>query len=154
MQIYVGYGFDTADISNESWAALVKKYDSYAYDEIKKAVLTDDEEVRLILNSNKLIEEYALDFIDENSMSRAEYLSRIINGEESKSAGTDYIVSTYDDFLVFDNVRFANDSKRTQYIKTQEDFIDMIGKYVPVNEIYFGNLYEGNEWIDPCFFLE
>ena len=110
MQIYVGYGFDTADISNESWAALVKKYDSYAYDEIKKAVLTDDEEVRLILNSNKLIEEYALDFIDENSMSRAEYLSRIINGEESKSAGTDYIVSTYDDFLVFDNVRFANDT--------------------------------------------
>jgi len=150
MQIYVGYGFDTADISNESWVALIKKYDSYAYDEIKKAVLIDDEN----LNSDELIEEYALDFIDENNMSRAEYLSRAINGEESKSAGTDYIVSTYDDFLVFDNVRFANDSKRTQYIRTQKDFIEMIGKYVPINEIYFGNLYEGNEWIDPCFILE
>lgn len=150
MQIYVGYGFDTADINDETWAALVKKYDTEAYNDIEKkaAVLAGHDETQEIMIDN------AIDFINENSISKAEYLANIINSEESDAAGTDYIVSTYDDFLVFDSARFADDSKRTQYIRTQEDFIAMISKYIPIEEIQFGNLYEGVEWIDPCFFLE
>lgn len=150
MQIYVGYGFDTADINDETWAALVKKYDTEAYNDIEKkaAILAGHDETQEIMIDN------AIDFINENSISKAEYLANIINSEESDAAGTDYIVSTYDDFLVFDSVRFADDSKRTQYIRTQEDFIAMISKYTPIEEIQFGNLYEGVEWIDPCFFLE
>lgn len=150
MQIYVGYGFDTADINDETWAALVKKYDTEAYNDIEKkaAILAGHDETQEIMIDN------AIDFINENSISKAEYLANIINSEESDAAGTDYIVSTYDDFLVFDSARFADDSKRTQYIRTQEDFIAMISKYIPIEEIQFGNLYEGVEWIDPCFFLE
>ena len=150
MQTYIGYGFDTNDIGAETWASLVKKYDSDAYKEINKkaAMLSNSEEVQEIMI------DYALDFIDENSMDKTEYLSRIINSEESESAGTDYIVSAYDNFLVFDSVRFADDSKRTKYIKTQEDFINMIARYIPIDEIQFGNPYEGVEWIDPCFFIE
>lgn len=150
MQIYVGYGFDTADINDETWAALVKKYDTEAYNDIEKkaAVLAGHDETQEIMIDN------AIDFINENSISKAEYLANIINSEESDAAGTDYIVSTYDDFLVFDSARFADDSKRTQYIRTQEDFIAIISKYIPIEEIQFGNLYEGVEWIDPCFFLE
>ena len=148
--MYVGYGFNTNDIDDETWSALVQTYDSDAYAEIKRkaAILAGDEDV------DEIMIDYALDFINENSMSKAEYLQNIINSEEAKIAGTDYIVTTYDDFLVFDSVRFADDSKRTRYIKTQEDFISMINKYIPIEEIEFGNLYEGVEWIDPCFFLE
>ena len=150
MQMYVGYGFNTNDIDDETWSTLVQTYDSDAYAEIKRkaAILAGDEDV------DEIMINYALDFINENSMSKAEYLQNIINSEEAKIAGTDYIVTTYDDFLVFDSVRFADDSKRTKYIKTQEDFISMINKYIPIEEIEFGNLYEGVEWIDPCFFLE
>lgn len=148
--MYVGYGFNTNDIDDETWSTLVQTYDSDAYAEIKRkaAILAGDEDV------DEIMINYALDFINENSMSKAEYLQNIINSEEAKIAGTDYIVTTYDDFLVFDSVRFADDSKRTKYIKTQEDFISMINKYIPIEEIEFGNLYEGVEWIDPCFFLE
>ena len=150
MQMYVGYGFNTNDLDDETWSTLVQTYDSDAYAEIKRkaAILAGDEDV------DEIMINYALDFINENSMSKAEYLQNIINSEEAKIAGTDYIVTTYDDFLVFDSVRFADDSKRTKYIKTQEDFISMINKYIPIEEIEFGNLYEGVEWIDPCFFLE
>ena len=153
MIIYVGYGFDTNDISDEIWYNLATKYDTEA---VKKHLnasfdyeITDDEAIS---------EEYkitdALDFIDENTMSRCEYLRNIINKEESKKAGTDYIVSSYDNFLVFDSIRFVDDSKRTQYIRNQKDFIDMIKHYIPVDDIKFGNLYEGNDWIDPNYFIE
>lgn len=150
MQTYIGYGFNTSDLSSKDWANLVKQYDSKAYDEIKKkaAILAGDEGI------DEIMIDYATEFISQNNISNTEYLSNIINSEEAKLAGTDYIVSTYDDFLVFDSVRFADDSKRTQYIRTQEDFVNMISKYVPIEEITFGNVYEGIEWIDPCFFLD
>ena len=151
MYTYVGYGFNISDIADEDWVALVKKYDSEEFEEIKKRAMkfiSDPED------AEEIIIDYVSDFIDENSMSKADYLTNIINAGEKEAAGTDYIVSTYDDFLVFDNVRFADDSKRTQYVRTQEDFLALINKYVPIEHITFGNLYEGVEWIDPAFFLD
>ena len=151
MDTYVGYGFNISDIADEDWVALVKKYDNEEFEEIKKRamkLISDPED------AEEIIIDYVNDFIDENSMGKADYLANIINAGEKKAAGTDYIVSTYDDFLVFDNVRFADDSKRTKYVRTQADFIAMIARYIPTENIKFGNLYEGIEWIDPCFFLE
>ena len=143
MQTYVGYGFDTDLIEEDFWVNLVKKYDSNAYRKICKNTHDPD----------KIIKE-TMDFIDENHINPTDYLVNIINSTESETAGTDYIVSAYDRFLVFDSIRFADDSKRSKYIRTQDDFIRMISKYVPITDITFGNVYEGNEWLDPSFFMD
>ena len=63
-------------------------------------------------------------------------------------------MSSYDDYLVFDSVRFAGDSPRADYIRTAEDFVKMIARYVPVENLTFGNLYEGSDWADSCFCLD
>ena len=143
MQTYIGYGFDTTDIKAEDWSALAEKYDKEAFDDWKESLSSDED-----------ICECISDFIDSMHTCKAEYLASIINGEEAEAAGTNYIVSTYDDVLVFDSVRFADDSKRSQYIRTVDDFVKMIGKYVPLQDLTFGNLYEGTDWIDPVFFME
>ena len=153
MITYVGYGFDTNDIDDEIWYNLAKKYDTKEVDDhLKNSFDYEMTEDKVISEEDKITD--ALDFIDENSMSRCEYLRNIINSEESKKAGTDYIVTSYDNFLVFDSIRFANDSKRTEYIRNRDDFINMIKRYIPIDNIKFGNLYEGNDWIDPNYFIE
>lgn len=153
MIIYVGYGFDTNDIDDEIWYNLAKKYDAEEVDNhLKKSFNYEITEDEVISKEDKIAD--ALDFIDENSMGRCEYLRNIINSEENKKAGTDYIVSSYDNFLVFDSIRFADDSKRTEYIRNQNDFINMIKRYIPIDTIKFGNLYEGTDWIDPNYFIE
>lgn len=78
---------------------------------------------------------------------------RIINEGESAAAGTDYIVAAYDNWLVFDSVRFADDSKRTQYIRTADDFLTMIARYLPLENLSVGNVFAG-DWCDFNFFQE
>ena len=153
MQNYIGYGFDTNDIEDKTWYNLAKKYDTEAVEEHLKDSFNYE-----ITNDEVISEEYkiqdALDFIDENNIDCCEYLRNIINSEESEKAGTNYIVSSYDNYLVFDSIRFADDSKRTEYIRNADEFIAMIGRYIPTENIHFGNLYEGTDWLDPSYALE
>lgn len=139
MIIYVGYGFHVNDIQSDAWYSLIKRYDSALYEELLENDASVDE---------------AEWFIDENSMSRCEYLRDIINENEKPLAGTGYVVSSYDDYLVFDSIRFADDSPRVKYIPNQKAFVQMISKYIPIDNVKFGNVYEGNEWIDPSFFMD
>ena len=150
---YIGYGFDTNEIDDEIWYNLAKTYDA---DRVEKHLkdsfdsdITDDE---MISEEYKITD--AVDFIDENFISRSEYLRNIINAKESKKAGTNYIVSNYDNYLVFDCVRFADDSKRSKYIRSTRDFIAMIKRYITIDGIKFGNLYEGSDWFDPAYELQ
>lgn len=83
----------------------------------------------------------------------AEYLRDIINDGEKVKAGTSYIVSALDDYLIFDCVRFAMDEKRSEYIRTEEDFVKMIARYVSIENLTFGNLYEGSEYSVSCYWL-
>ena len=141
MQNYIGYGFDTNDISDETWYILVSKYDS---EEISNEIsITEDDKIQ-----------DALEFIDGSNISRCEYLRNIINSEESEKAGTDYIVTDYDNYLVFNSIRFADDSKRTEYIRNADEFIAMVGRYIPTENLHFGNLYEGTDWMDPSYWME
>lgn len=146
MQTYIGYGFDTCDISKEGWKALIEKYDKEAFNDWARDNEIDPE--------NVFVDESLALFIEESSMGAAEYLADIINGTEAEEAGTHDIVSVIDDFLIFESLRFAGDEKRAEHVKTKEDFVKMIGKYVPTEEITFGNLYEGADWIDPSYYLE
>lgn len=147
MQTYVGYGFNTDAIEGRDWLALVEKYDNEKFDNYLKSHFGDN-----ITETDKI--ESAIRFAEQRDDFRSSYLCDIINSEESKKAGTDYIVSGYDNFLVFDSVRFADDSKRTEYIRNADDFIAMIGRYVPTGNLTFGNLYEGTDWNDPVYELD
>ena len=155
MQNYVGYGFSTKNIKNETWLALVKTYDRDKFERYLSNQYRQihGKEQNISADDHTVETENATDFILDMCGSLCEYLEQTINREESAKAGTDYIVSSYDDYLIFDSARFADDSPRTKYIQTQEDFITMIGQYVPLEPITFGNLYEGNEWQDPIYTL-
>ena len=152
MQVYVGYGFNTNGIKSETWLKLMETHDPELYEELieesKTSGCNGDEETAKWLNKS------VTDKICENANSEADYLADIINAGESETAQTDYIVATYDSYLVFDSVRFADDSPRTKYIRTATAFIQMIGKYVPTDDLTFGNLYDGVEWADPCYFID
>ncbi len=153
MQTYIGYGFDTNDIDEKAWYDLANKYDKKELEEHFKDTYADEITNNEILTEEDKIKD-ALDFIDENCNDRCEYLRNIINSEESEKAGTNYIVSSYDNYLVFDSIRFADDSKRTEYIRNKNDFITMIKRYIPTENITFSNLYEGNDWQDPSYWME
>lgn len=149
MQIYVGYGFNVNELKPQDWLKLMREYDQDEYEDFVENTKENDGEENL---DEKLLAGIE-DRIDDISC-RAEYLRDIINDAEKEKAGTDYIVSSYDDFLVFDSVRFAGDSPRAEYIRTEEDFIKMIARYVPVENLTFGNLYEGSDWVDSCYCLD
>ena len=151
MQIYIGYGFNTHDIPAEDIVALVKQHDASLYADLQDSLrdtwpeqVPTDEQVQQIL----------FDLIDETSDDLASYLCGLINGNESEKAGADSILTTYDEYLVFDSIRFTDDSKRAEYIRNEEDFIALIGRYLPTDHITFGNLYDGVEWADPCYTLD
>lgn len=76
---------------------------------------------------------------------RAEFIRDLIN----KAEGVD-ITEAYENYLVFDSLRFGNE-KRAALVHNEGEFIELIGKYVPTDELAFGNLYDGSEWTDPCY---
>lgn len=159
MHVYLGYGFNVYDISNKAWVSLIEKFDNKNFKRFLAEVFKDKSKPGMTpyIPSEEEKEELALDYIEENGIGAydsCEYLRIIINLNEAEKAGTNYIVSNYDNYLVFDSVRFADDSKRTKYIRTQEDFIAMISRYIPIENITFGNVYEGSEWIDPIYSLD
>ena len=155
MDIYVGYGFNVNDIKDKDWLNLLKEHarDLYenlleeAQEESPDLVVADEETLR------EALEERVIEFLEARYNTPCETLRDIINEGESAAAGTDYIVANYDNYLVFDSVRFADDSKRTQYIRTADDFLTMIARYIPLDDLAIGNVYAGN-WCDVSFFQE
>ena len=167
MQNYVGYGFNANDIPAADLLALMKKYDREAYDEYVEdtkqwlaesqqsaEILGNDSEADETGNLEKALVDYILERISEISIGLPEYVGAIINKAESEKAGTDNLVTTYDNYIVFDSIRFIGDDKRAEYIRDQDDFIIMISRYITVKGIHFGNLYEGSDWVDPVYCLE
>lgn len=149
MQSYVGYGFNVNDLQSKDWLALMHDHDPDEYACFIEDTLENEGKEKLDENLLADVEGRIADI-----SSLAEYLRDIINDAEHEKAGTGYIVSAYDSYLVFDSVRFADDSPRTEYIRSADDFIEMISRYVPIEALTFGNLYEGSDWIDPCYYLE
>ena len=153
MQVYVGYGFDTNEIENNVWLTLVDKYDKHDFAEyIYNTFLEKIKNGYIVTDDDKI--QKALEFINKNNTDCCEYLRNIINSEESEKANTNYIVTNYDNYLVFDSIRFSDDSKRTEHIRNAKDFIAMISRYIPTENLTFGNLYEGTDWHDPIYTLD
>lgn len=145
MRIYVGFGFNTDHISDEALIALMEKYDRKRYDKLKEKYPNQD------MKSDGI---YARAVFRFSVDSVATWLCDIINKNESKKANTDHIVSNEGQYVVFESVRFADDEKRASYIKSEEDFIQMIGRYVPVNGLTFGNICTGSDFVDLEVYME
>lgn len=153
MQIYVGYGFDVSSVSDADLLNLMRKHDPNEFE-----CFADDTRENYGITDEKELEEAMLDDVRdrimENNMDCTEYLRDIINNGEKQAAGTDYIVSALDQFLLFDSLRFGADEKRGEYIRSQSDFIQMIARYIPVENLSFGNIYTGSEWTDGGYYQE
>lgn len=143
MQTYVGYGFNVTNISSKTWLDIIAQYDDKLYNSLKSKT---EKEIGHRPSEADLLERVKEHIEDVSSGGMSDYLCRLINENERKKAGADYIVSCYDDYLVFDSVRFADDSPRAKYIRNERDFLAMIARYTNgLDGLIFGNLYEGSD---------
>jgi hypothetical protein len=147
MKDYVGYGFYTDDIQDKDWLNLVKTHDKETYQNFLEDVDSEFEDEE---EEAEALVEY-IGWAD----GPAQYLANVINVGECEKAGANSIVYVTDyDILLFRSIRFLNDSKRAEYIRSEKDFIEMISRYVPVDNIKFGDIFEGEDWSEPSYFLE
>ena len=147
MILHVGYGFDTNDLTEKDWLNLLKtdadRYNDFCSD-CREAYGTDDEET-LLAN--------VVDWIETGYGYCSEYLCGLINDREYRKTGVDNVVCCYNNFLIFENIRFIDDSPRARYIQSKEAFIELIGKYVKTDHITFGDLWAQVEDADPCCYI-
>lgn len=155
MDIYVGYGFNVNDIKDKDWLNLLKEHARNLYDNLREEALEENPDLAAADEETlrEALEERVIEFLEARYNTPCETLRDIINEGEKAAAGTDYIVANYDNYLVFDSVRFADDSKRTQYIRTADDFLTMIARYIPLDDLAIGNVYAGN-WCDVSYYQE
>lgn len=155
MEFYVGYGFNVNKIKDEDWLKLLNNHASDLYEKLKAEVLEEDPELTQADEKEltEALEDRVHDFLEGQYNTPCETLRDIINEGEEAAAGTGYIVSSYDNWLVFDSVRFADDSARTEYIRSSTDFWNMIARYVPLDNLTIGNVYAGN-WSDVSYYQE
>ena len=149
MTCYIGYGFDVNDLTNEDWVKILSEKDADIFKEFK----ADCQMKRGSDDHDVLIEEVT-DWLEGNNYSLADYLHSLINGKEKAAVGIGNVVVCIEPYFFFDSICFAGDEPRAEYIRSSDDFIKMIGKYVPTENLTFGNLYEGSDWMDPVFTLE
>lgn len=155
MDIYVGYGFNVNDIKDKDWLNLLKEHARNLYDNLREEAREENPDLAAADEETlrEALEERVIEFLEARYNTPCETLRDIINEGEKAAAGTDYIVANYDNYLVFDSVRFADDSKRTQYIRTADDFLTMIARYIPLENLSVGNVYAGN-WCDVSYYQQ
>lgn len=152
---YVGYGFNTEQIPVSEWVSLVKKYNKELYEKAEKEAAEEGCKTEETLM--ELLENDTGDCVFETP---CEYLRDLINHQEyleRKKAGIQdpfNIVQSYENYLIFESIRFADESYRAKYIRSEGDFIKLVSKYINVEQISFGNLWEGGDWIDPNYFMD
>ena len=137
MIVYLGYGFNVNDLSTEDMLEFIREYSPDEY-ESRDPDETDEE----------FVESY-----EWNNGSRAEVIRDIIN-EQAMRDHPEYeenpisFVQAYDQYVVYDSMRFPNDSPRAKLIPDEESFIEFIGKYLCTASLEFGNVYTGADNID------
>lgn len=116
---------------------LIREYDPDAYED-KDPYETDEE----------FVENY-----EWANGSRAEVIRDIIN-EQATRAHPEYeensisFVQAYNQYVVYDSIRFPNDSPRTKLIPDETSFIEFIGKYLRTENLIFDNVYVGSDNVD------
>lgn len=149
MYLYAGYGFDAERISETDLLRLMKEHDADEYE-----TFAEDCMKNFGSRSEEILVRNVGDRIWESNMSVAEYVAEIINEGETELVGRDGVVETCGSFVVFPPIAFAGESKRADAVRSREDFAKIIGKYLNLNELTFGNVYSGDEWSDSNWFMD
>lgn len=135
MRAFIGYGFSIREISKENWVRLVREYDPDIYKDTHRGLETAGRDFSDTIGAR------VLEAIDEKTVSRAEYLSDIINREEKKRTGTENITTAAGEYIVFTPLRFAAEEKRAATVPRAIVFVKLIRKYVDTAGIAFGNIF-------------
>lgn len=144
MEQYIGYGFNIDDLTDSNWLELLQK-DKDAYAALQRNCLDEFGN-----GDTDSLRSFARDWLDIRYENAGDYLAAVINNGEKEAAGADDIVGCYDTYLIFESIRFTDDSKRALYIRNEADFIKMIGRYIPTGGLRFGSVWGGGDecWID------
>lgn len=151
---YEGYGFDTIEISRKGLYKFIK---TAVPDDARKICeemeISDPgesigdlpvEQQKDIING---IEEWIVSYY----ISTSEYIVSVIN---SKMA-CPHLLQAIDNFIVFAPICFMEDDKgRSSIIKSRQDMQKLIAGYFPGEKFKFGNVYDGVEWADPCYYMD
>ena len=149
MYMYVGYGFDSSDVSNETLLKLIRERtpDEYArfvaYCE-KRRGRTDEETLLKEIRNG----------IEDEGDGVPDIIARIINDGEAKRLAGEDLVEVCDDYIAFPTIGFADESKRAMVVRSREAFAKIVGKYLNLDELTFACVYGGDEWGDPNYFME
>lgn len=149
---YIGYGFNTDNVTNKSWLDLMKRFDKKGYsnylEDAKEEYGNADETT---------LEEHVIEYIEEGFDFACNYLRDIINENEINEGNVkETVVMSYEDYLVSEPYAFPEDRPSVaNYIRSRSDFVKMIEKYIPdLEPITFDNIWEGSDWVDPVFFMD
>ena len=148
MILYVGYGFNVEDLTEQQLIDFIR-CSPYAKDFEEYLKDADAEE-----------DDVVTEFMEERSGYVSYFVSCAINAAERKRAkdrgcdlGSEDVVVAYDTFVFFDSLRFAEEDKRSQIIRTEEDFLRMLKRYF--HELpTIGNILAGTEFMDVAFWME
>ena len=137
---YIGYGFNANDLPLSVLKNMIEKYDQRLAEEIKTEYSWDE------LTNDELYE-----FTAETD----EYVANLINERERAASGLDFdVVEWHDGFVYFASLRFAKDEDRADLVKSEDDFIRMLDKYLDTGCITLGNIFNGGEFAEVCLWLE
>ncbi len=141
---YIGYGFDTNEVSDRQWTKLVRVYHNKTYQSIRKKAkerYTNPREIRqyIIEETNRYAKQ------DD----KCRFLCDIINGDDKPRMYD--TVENYDNYLVFNRIDFIDYQPRATQIKNPSDFVNFIQQYISTRNIKFSYIYEGTESIGPIY---
>lgn len=147
---YCGYGFNANDLDTKDLLKLMKEHDAQMYAglvEYCKDTFGGCGEETLLCNVD--------DYISGECDSTEDYVMKVLNACEYDASGGTDIFTVYGQYIVFDSIRFVGDNeKRTMYVRTQDDFIEIVGRYLPVEKLEFGNIFDGVDWADPNYYMD
>ena len=158
---YVGYGFNAEDeIPQEDLLKFIEKYDGNLLIKICMEVIGKNVPLKDLTAEEKEdilyeLEEYVEAETEYASVSG--YIARKINDFERAEGRMkkEDVVAVYDEYVVFENLRFAEDGvERSKRILSADEFIKFIKGFFHGVPIAFGNVWDGTEWGDPNYFME
>ena len=137
MRNYVGYGFDYNDISDTALVKFAVEYDG----ERLREELTDSSETPS--------HEDVMAYIEFHYFNVPDFICDVINEKENCR-----VLSSADSFIMFENMAFLDDSRaRAELVPNKYAFRKLIGKYFDTEYFCFDDIYEGNDWTEPHYWL-
>lgn len=153
MDMYFGYGFDVSEINTVAQAELLRKLKPELHEETAAAVqrnegLTEKDGERFWSEYAEYLDNYEVADAIAEAINNGERqnLAKYLKPGEKENLEDMEIVKTCNEFVYFDNLRFADDEPRGRYVTSASVFVDIVNRYVPSDLLVFGNIWCGSEY--------